>query len=133
LEEGTDTAAAPAASADAGPSAAIRHIEEDGGALPNADLPAIDFGDEDERNLHRHAAQHAQDAIDAARKRAMEFDEERRKENEALAQRREELLRAEGLDDGGDEDEDGEGEADKAPLVDCEWLTRCEVAGLTGV
>ncbi|KAG8722098.1 putative DNA helicase ino80 [Ceratobasidium sp. 394] len=119
LEEGADTAAVPGTSADAGPSAAIRHVQEDGGALAGAELPAIDFGDADERNLHRHAAQHAQDAIDAARRRAQAFDEERKRENEAATKRREEQRMADGDPDvdaeGEDEDDDGR---DKAPLVD---------------
>ncbi|KAG8779089.1 putative DNA helicase ino80 [Ceratobasidium sp. 428] len=127
LEEGADTSTAPTTTdAAAGPSAAIRHIEEDGGtALSGTQLPAIDFGDADERNLHRHAAQHAQDAIDAARKRAQVFDEERKRENEIVARRREEqrLADGEGEDEDaeGEDEEDGEGEGDgggKAPLVD---------------
>lgn len=123
LEEGADTAGAPVAESSAGPSAAIRHVEEDGGALQDAALPDIDFGDSDERNLHRHAALHAQEAIDAAKRRAQEFDEARRRENEVLAKKRDELLRAEG-DGAGEEDGEGEeeeeGEGGKAPLVDCE-------------
>ncbi|KAG8739108.1 putative DNA helicase ino80 [Ceratobasidium sp. 414] len=120
LEEGADTATAPSTSTDAVPSAAIRHVEEDGGALDGADLPAIDFGDADERNLHRHAAQHAQDAIDAARRRAQVFDEERKRENEAATKRREEQRMADGdpdVDAEGEDEEEDEG-GDKPPLVD---------------
>ncbi|KAG9120325.1 putative DNA helicase ino80, partial [Ceratobasidium sp. 392] len=130
LEEGADTSAAPAGAstsaepaAAAGPSAAIRHVEEDGGALAGTELPAIDFGDVDERNLHRHAAQHAQDAIDAARKRAQIFDEERKRENELATRRRDEQRMADGDPDeedaeGEDEEEDGEGEGAGKGLVD---------------
>ena len=124
LEEGADTAGAPVAESSAGPSAAIRHIEEDGGALPDAELPAIDFGDADERNLHRHAAQHAQEAIDAAKRRAQEFDEARRQENEVLAKRRDELMTLEGADEEDAEGEGEDGEGTKAPLLDCKsWLS----------
>ena len=84
-----------------------RDVEEDGGALSGTALPAIDFGDADERNLHRHAAQHAQDAIDAARKRAQAFDEDRKRENEAATRRREEQRMVDGdVDAEGDEEEE---------------------------
>ncbi|QRV83676.1 DNA helicase [Ceratobasidium sp. AG-Ba] len=122
LEEGTDTSAAPGISTDATgtTSAAIRHVEEDGGALKDTPLPDIDFGDADERNLHRHAAQHAQEAIDAARKRALAFDEERKRELEAAIRRKEEQRLADGDMDaeGEEDDEEEDGEGTGKPLVD---------------
>ncbi|CAE6399383.1 unnamed protein product [Rhizoctonia solani] len=113
LEQGTETALQPGPStASDEQSAAIRHIEEDGDSAPSQ-LPAIDFGDADERNLHRHAAQSARQAIDAAKQRAMEFDEVRRREFEEARKNNEPM----------DEDTDGDGEDDSEaspgrPLVD---------------
>ncbi|KAF8756195.1 DNA-binding domain [Rhizoctonia solani] len=101
-------------SAPAEKSAAIRHIEEDGDQAPNA-LPAINFTDADERNLHRHAAQNAREAIDAAKQRAKEFDEARKREFEEARKNNERMDE--------DEDDDGNGESDPdaqpgKPLVD---------------
>ncbi|CAE6337969.1 unnamed protein product [Rhizoctonia solani] len=116
LEQGEETASQPSVSAPAEKSAAIRHIEEDGDQAPNA-LPAIDFTDADERNLHRHAAQNAREAIDAAKQRAKEFDEARKREFEEARKNNERMDE--------DEDDDGNGESDPdaqpgKPLVDCE-------------
>ncbi|CAE6436278.1 unnamed protein product [Rhizoctonia solani] len=114
LEQGPETTSQPTASAEK--SAAIRHIEEDGDQAHNS-LPAIDFADADERNLHRHAAQNAREAIDAAKQRAKEFDEARKRELEQA--RYDTYIQA---DEDEDED-DGQGESDPdaapgKPLVD---------------
>ncbi|KAH7334613.1 SNF2 family N-terminal domain-containing protein [Rhizoctonia solani] len=102
LEQGPETTSQPTPSDQPGePSAAIRHVEEDGDAAPSH-LPDIDFGDADERNLHRHAAQNARQAIDAAKQRAKEFDDARRLELEAARKNNERM----------DEDDDGEGEGE---------------------
>ncbi|KAJ1301370.1 hypothetical protein OPQ81_008635 [Rhizoctonia solani] len=113
LEKGAETTSEPPSSNQpAEQSAAIRHIEEDGESGPS-ELPAIDFGDADERNLHRHAAQNARQAIDAAKQRARAFDEVRRREFEEAKKNNERM----------DEDADGEEEEDLEtpsgkPLVD---------------
>ncbi|CAE6431363.1 unnamed protein product [Rhizoctonia solani] len=105
LEKAPDTTSEPSSSNQpAEQSAAIRHIEEDGEASPS-DLPEIDFGDADERNLHRHAAQSARQAIDAAKQRAKQFDEIRRREYEEAKKNTEPM----------DEDADGEEEEDTEP------------------
>ncbi|CUA71340.1 DNA helicase INO80 [Rhizoctonia solani] len=115
LEQGAETTPQPGASTTpAEPSAAIRHIEEDGDEAP-LDLPEIDFGDADERNLHRHAAQNARQAIDAAKQRAKEFDEIRRREFEEAKKNNEPM--DEDADVDADADEDPEEPSGK-PLVD---------------
>ncbi|KAF7784425.1 hypothetical protein Agabi119p4_590 [Agaricus bisporus var. burnettii] len=62
-----------------------------GASLPDgsdeATLPDINFDDEDQTNLHRHARANAQEAIALARVRALEFDNQAalaRKANESL-------------------------------------------------
>ncbi|KXN89905.1 Putative DNA helicase INO80 [Leucoagaricus sp. SymC.cos] len=74
-------------------------IEGDGEQIPvpagvnvpdgsdTANLPEINFDDEDQTNLHRHARANAQEAIALAKARAQEFDSQvalDRKTNEAL-------------------------------------------------
>ncbi|KAF6766320.1 DNA ATP-dependent helicase [Ephemerocybe angulata] len=77
-------------------------------------LPEIDFDDEDQTNLRKHAAANAQEALNLARQRAQQFDTQaalERKTNEALK-----LAKAQAhVRD--DADELG-GPSGKAPLVD---------------
>ncbi|KAJ3558033.1 hypothetical protein NM688_g1148 [Phlebia brevispora] len=60
------------------------HLEDE---RPGTSLVDIDFDDEDETNIHRHARRNAQEAIALARRKAQDFDTQaalERKTNEAL-------------------------------------------------
>ncbi|KAG1755152.1 SNF2 family N-terminal domain-containing protein, partial [Suillus paluster] len=77
-------------------------------------LQEIDFDDEDQTNLHRHARHNAQEAIALARVRAQQFDTQAaldRKTNEALK-----LAKAQAHIR--DDDESGPSGASNTPLVD---------------
>lgn len=88
-----------------------------GAALEDVDpsvLREIDFDDEDQTNLHRHARHNAQEAIALARQRAQQFDTQAaldRKTNEALK-----LAKAQAHIR--DDDESGISGASNTPLVD---------------
>ncbi|KAF9270344.1 hypothetical protein L218DRAFT_888813 [Marasmius fiardii PR-910] len=65
------------------------------GDAPGGSLEEIDFDDEDQTNLYRHAKHNAQEAIAAARQRAQEFDTQaalERKTNEAIKLAKEQKL-----------------------------------------
>nr|XP_031859659.1 uncharacterized protein CI109_004934 [Kwoniella shandongensis]KAA5526731.1 hypothetical protein CI109_004934 [Kwoniella shandongensis] len=67
--EGGDAIKAPVAPEGA------EHVNEDLGLDENGEpLPDIDYDDDDEENLRRHAARGAQAAVQAARDKAKEFD-----------------------------------------------------------
>ncbi|RXW24763.1 hypothetical protein EST38_g1079 [Candolleomyces aberdarensis] len=77
-------------------------------------LPDIDFDDEDQSNLRRHAAANAQEALSVARQRAQQFDTQaalERKTNEALKLAKAQAHIRDDADDLG-------GPSDKAPFVD---------------
>lgn len=88
-----------------------------GAALEDVDpsvLREIDFDDEDQTNLHRHARHNAQEAIALARQRAQQFDVQAaldRKTNEALK-----LAKAQAHIR--DDDESGLSGTSNTPLVD---------------
>ncbi|KZT30521.1 hypothetical protein NEOLEDRAFT_1082564 [Neolentinus lepideus HHB14362 ss-1] len=74
------------------------NLVDDDGALKD-----IDFDDEDQTNLHRHARKNAQDAIALAKLKAREFDKQaalERKTNEALQLAKSEGRTREESDDG---------------------------------
>ncbi|KAG7099337.1 hypothetical protein E1B28_001194 [Marasmius oreades] len=65
------------------------------GDSPDGALKEIDFDDEDQTNLYRHAKHNAQEAIVTARQRAQEFDTQaalERKTNEAIKLAKEQKL-----------------------------------------
>lgn len=112
--------------------AAQAHVPA-GAAIEHADgeaLMEIDFDDEDETNIYRHARHNAQEAIALAKRRAEDFDTQAallRKTNEALKLakghsrvREEESTEATG--------------SSTTPLVDCEfsvWIEEAAKAQLT--
>ncbi|KDQ19928.1 hypothetical protein BOTBODRAFT_101773 [Botryobasidium botryosum FD-172 SS1] len=101
-EETAETAGAPKPPP---PAAAVGDENEE--EMGSAELDDLDFNDEDNTNLHRHARRNAKEAIELARQRAQAFDvaaAEDRKKNEAIARAK----------DGDDSEEAGS----SAPLVD---------------
>ncbi|KAF8584484.1 hypothetical protein K439DRAFT_1566811 [Ramaria rubella] len=93
-------------------------INDEGSTAPLDDL---DFDDEDQTNLHRHAARNAQDAIVLARERAHAFDAQAamdRRANEALSQARQGIAVKDEHGDGTSGSPGPDAASTSAPIVD---------------